>query len=54
MDQPRIWSWTLMYKFGKYMFKSVTGEEGYEYIFSPEQFYQVIYSNFFSQLGTIV
>jgi hypothetical protein len=33
---PRIWSWTLMFKFGKYVFKSVTGEEGYEYIFSPK------------------
>ena len=31
---PRIWSWTLMFKFGKYEFKSVTGDEGYEYIFS--------------------
>jgi hypothetical protein len=38
MDKPRIWSWTLIFKFGKYMFKSVTGEEGYEYIFSPGQF----------------
>jgi hypothetical protein len=38
MDKPRIWSWTLIFKFGKYMFKSVTGEEGYEYIFSPQQF----------------
>ena len=37
-DQPRIWSWTLLFKFGKLMFASVTGEEGYEYIFSPEQF----------------
>jgi len=34
----RIWSWTLLFKFGKYMFKSLTGEEGYEYIFSPEEF----------------
>ena len=33
---PRIWSWTLMLKFGKYVFKSVTGKEGYEYIFSPK------------------
>lgn len=31
---PRIWSWTLMYQYGKYMFRSVTGEEGYEYIFA--------------------
>lgn len=36
--EPRIWSWTLMFKFGKYMFKSVTGEEGYEYMFSREKF----------------
>lgn len=36
--EGRIWSWTLEFKFGKYMFKSVTGEEGYEYIFSPEVF----------------
>ena len=34
----RIWSWTLLFKFGRYMFKSLTGEEGYEYIFSPEEF----------------
>lgn len=33
ISQPRIWSWTLLFKFGKYMFKSATGEEGYEYIF---------------------
>ncbi len=31
---PKIWSWTLMFKFGKFVFRSVTGEEGYEYIFS--------------------
>jgi hypothetical protein len=36
LDNTRIWSWTLMFKFGKYVFKSVTGEEGYEYIFSPK------------------
>lgn len=36
IDNPRIWSWTLMFKFGKYMFKSLTGEEGYEYIFSSK------------------
>jgi hypothetical protein len=35
---PRIWSWTLLFKFGKYMFQALTGEEGYEYIFSPEKF----------------
>jgi len=33
ISEPRIWSWTLLFKFGKYMFKSATGEEGYEYIF---------------------
>ena len=38
ITNPRIWSWTLTFKFGKYVFKSVTGEEGYEYIFSPENF----------------
>ena len=32
--REKIWSWTLVYKFGKFIFKSVTGEEGYEYIFS--------------------
>ena len=37
IDSPRIWSWTLMFKFGKYIFKSVTGEEGYEYIFSAKK-----------------
>ena len=36
ISEPRIWSWTLMYQNGKYMFKSVTGEEGYEYIFTPK------------------
>lgn len=30
---PKIWSWTLMFKFGKFVFRSVTGEEGYEYMF---------------------
>jgi hypothetical protein len=34
----RIWSWTLMYEFGKYFFRALTGEEGQEYIFSPEEF----------------
>jgi hypothetical protein len=34
ISEPRIWSWTLLFKFGKYMFKSATGEVGYEYIFS--------------------
>jgi hypothetical protein len=36
LDNSRIWSWSLMFKFGKYMFKSVAGEEGYEYIFSSK------------------
>lgn len=36
ISEPRIWSWTLMYQNGKYLFKSVTGEEGYEYIFTPK------------------
>lgn len=31
--QPLIWSWTLVFRFGKFMFKALTGEEGYEYIF---------------------
>ena len=34
----KIWSWSLVFKFGKFMFKSVTGEEGYEYMFSPKEF----------------
>jgi uncharacterized protein YcfL len=33
IKEPRIWSWTLTYQLGKYMFRSVTGEDGYEYIF---------------------
>jgi len=36
IEDTRIWSWTLEFKFGKYMFKSVTGEEGYEYIFDSK------------------
>lgn len=36
LDDTRIWSWTLMFKFGKYIFKSVTGEERYEYIFDSK------------------
>lgn len=36
VTEPRIWSWILTYQFGKYMFRSVTGEEGYEYIFTPK------------------
>jgi hypothetical protein len=34
ITEPRIWSWTLLFQFGKYMFKSATGEVGSEYIFS--------------------
>lgn len=37
-SSSKIWSWTLVFKFGKFMFKSITGEEGYEYMFSPEEF----------------
>ncbi len=29
-----IWSWVLEYKFGKFIFVSATGQEGYEYLFS--------------------
>ena len=36
LTSTRIWSWTLQFKFGKYLFKSVTGEEGYEYIFGSK------------------
>ena len=32
--EPRIWSWTLLFKFGQYQFESTIGELGYEYIFS--------------------
>lgn len=35
---PKIWSWTLEFKFGRFVFKSVTGKEGYEYIFIPDEF----------------
>ncbi len=34
--EPRIWSWTLMFQFGKFIFKSATGEVGNEYIFSHD------------------
>ena len=37
LSSSRIWSWTLTFKFGKYMFESLTGEEGYEYMFSLEK-----------------
>lgn len=33
---PRIWSWILTFQYGKYMFHSVTGEDGYEYMFSAK------------------
>lgn len=35
ISAPRIWSWVLTFQYGKYLFKSVTGEEGHELIFSP-------------------
>ena len=38
IDGPKIWSWTLMYKFGKFVYRSVEGKEGEEYLFSPESF----------------
>ena len=34
LSTSRIWSWTLTFQQGKYMFRSVTGEDGYEYIFN--------------------
>jgi hypothetical protein len=36
LSAPRIWSWTLTFNFGKYFFESLTGEEGYEYLFDSE------------------
>ena len=30
----KIWSWILGFKFGKFYFTSLTGEEGYEYMFN--------------------
>lgn len=32
-SEPRIWSWKLGYQYGKFMFTSPNGEEGYEHIF---------------------
>jgi hypothetical protein len=32
-SQTKIWSWSLGFKFGKFYFTSLTGEEGYEYMF---------------------
>jgi hypothetical protein len=34
--EPRIWSWTLMFKMGHWLFKAPTGEEGREYIFGEK------------------
>jgi hypothetical protein len=34
ISEPRIWSWTLLFKFGKYVFQSAIGEVGHEYFFS--------------------
>ncbi len=36
IEQPKIWSWTLMFQYGKVVFKAITGEEGYEYFFSTQ------------------
>lgn len=36
IKEPRIWSWTLMFQFGKFIFRSATGEEGHEFIFSRD------------------
>lgn len=36
ISAPRIWSWTLIYKFGKFVFRSITGEEGQEYLFEEK------------------
>ena len=33
ISEPRIWSWNLGFKFGKFLYTSFIGEEGYEYIF---------------------
>ena len=34
--QTKIWSWSLGFKFGKFYFTSLTGEEGYEYMFGDK------------------
>jgi hypothetical protein len=34
--RTKIWSWSLGFKFGKFYFTSLTGEEGYEYMFEGE------------------
>lgn len=36
VSETRIWSWTLMFEFGKYTFRSVDGKEGEEYIFQSK------------------
>ena len=35
-SQIKIWSWSLGFKFGKFYFTSLIGEEGYEYMFDDE------------------
>lgn len=35
-SQTKIWSWSLGFKFGKFYFTSLLGEEGYEYMFDKE------------------
>jgi hypothetical protein len=35
-SQIKIWSWNLGFKFGKFYFTSLTGEEGYEYMFGDK------------------
>ncbi|MDQ6762625.1 MAG: hypothetical protein M3015_08360 [Bacteroidota bacterium] len=37
IHSPKIWSWTLVFKFGKFTFRSVTGQEGYEYLYTPDE-----------------
>jgi hypothetical protein len=34
--RTKIWSWSLGFKFGKFYFTSLIGEEGYEYMFGGE------------------
>ena len=31
---PKIWSWVMVFKLDKILFRSATGEEGYEYLFN--------------------
>lgn len=33
INEPRIWSWKLGYEYGKFIFTSPNGEEGYEHLF---------------------